>query len=102
MLQARQSTAAHNVLTQVQVQYIQVKYVQARMLMWQQECSPGANCWPEGPAAAAGAPAAAPELEAIAIMLCIISGDMLDIIELTLLIISGDTLMPAASRDSKY
>lgn len=55
---------------------------------------PGADCWLEGPA-----PAAAPEVEAIAIMLCIISGDMLDIIELTLFIISGETLMPAASRD---
>ena len=69
------------------------------MLMQQEECSPGAKCWPEGPAAVAGGPASAPELEAIAIMLCIISGDMLDITELTLFIISGDTLMPAASRD---
>lgn len=69
-------------------------------MLMQQKCSPGAKCWPEGPGAEAGAPAAAPELEAMAIMLCIMSGDMLDIIELTLFIISGDTLMPAASRDS--
>ncbi len=38
---------------------------------------------------------AAAELEAIDIMLCIISGDMLDIMELTLFSISGDICMPA-------
>jgi len=59
---------------------------------------PGAVCWPETPGApeADAAPVAAPELEATDIMLCIISGDMLDIMELMLFSISGEICMPAA------
>ena len=59
---------------------------------------PGAGCWLELAAAPeAGAPPdEAPRLEAMFIMLCIISGDMLAIIELAAFIISGEICMPSA------